>query len=189
MQIDSTEEDSYCNADLLSVCAIKHGKELRAVDSSELDMEDGIGDGGKEETQSHGGSNEEMDSDEEQHRYEGMLHGAHEGFTIKNDKVNQQHKHANAINPYAHVDLLERPKEYVVTKKRVHVKDCKRNALVDPRMKDRNTSGSEKKVGKEDAKRRRGRRTPQARKRCIPGKAGKKGGANHVDKTRAEIYS
>ena len=32
-------------------------------------MEDGIGDGGKEETQTHGDSNEGMDSDEEHHRY------------------------------------------------------------------------------------------------------------------------
>jgi hypothetical protein len=32
-------------------------------------MEYGIGDGGQEETQTHEGSNEEVDLDEEQHRY------------------------------------------------------------------------------------------------------------------------
>ncbi|KAM0865682.1 hypothetical protein ACQ4PT_043103 [Festuca glaucescens] len=179
MQIDATE-DAYCGADLLSLCFIKHGKDLRAFDSAEQDMEYGIGDGGQEETQTHEGSNEEVDLDEEHHRYEGMLDEAHEGFMIKNDKVKRQRKHVNPINPYANADLLEKPNEYVVAKKRVHV----REPLVNPLMKDKNTGG----VGGEEAKRRRGR-APQARKRCIPGKADKKAGSNHVDMTRAEISS
>lgn len=55
---------------------------------------------------------------------------------------------------------------------------------MNPLMKDKNTGG----VGGEGAKRRRGR-APQARKRCIPGKADKKAGSNHVNMTRAEISS
>jgi len=144
-----------------SSCRAKHGKEFGAVDSAELDMEDSIGDGGKEETQTHEGSNEEMDSDEELHRYDGMLDEAHEGFMTENGEV----KHGNPINPYANADLLEKPKEYVVAKKMVHVRDCEGKALVDQRM---NTSGPEKVGKEEDAKRRRGRRAPLARKRCIP---------------------
>ncbi|KAM0846514.1 hypothetical protein ACQ4PT_055617 [Festuca glaucescens] len=106
MQIDATE-DAYCGADLLSLCFIKHGKDLRAFDSAKQDMEYGIGDGGEKETQTHKGSNEEMDLDEEKHRYEGMLDEAHEGFMIKNDEVKRQRKHVNPINPYANADLLE----------------------------------------------------------------------------------
>ncbi|KAM0846516.1 hypothetical protein ACQ4PT_055617 [Festuca glaucescens] len=179
MQIDATE-DAYCGADLLSLCFIKHGKDLRAFDSAKQDMEYGIGDGGEKETQTHKGSNEEMDLDEEKHsRYEGMLDEAHEGFMIKNDEVKRQRKHVNPINPYANADLLE-PNEYVVAKKRVHA----REPLVNPLMKDKNTGG----VGGEEAQCRRGR-APQARKRCIPGKADKKAGSNHVDMTRVEISS
>ncbi|KAM0885416.1 hypothetical protein ACQ4PT_030347 [Festuca glaucescens] len=85
----------------------EHGKDLRAFDLAKQDMEYGIGDGGEEETQTHEGSNEEMDLDEEQHRYEGMLDEAHEGFMIKNDEVKRQRKHVNPINPYANADLLE----------------------------------------------------------------------------------
>lgn len=136
MQIDATE-DAYCGADLASLSFIKHGKDLRAFDSAEQDMEYGIGDGGQEETQTHEGSNEEVDLDEVQHRYEGMLDEAREGFMIKNDKVKRQRKHVNPINPYANADLLEKPSESVVAKKRVHV----REPLVNPLMKDKNTGG------------------------------------------------
>ncbi|CAM0952866.1 unnamed protein product [Alopecurus aequalis] len=113
------------------------------VDSAELDMDEGIGDGGKEETQTH----EEMVSDEEKHWCEGMFDEAGE--------VKQQRKRANPSSP-------QKPK------KRARVSCYKENALVlvDPSMKDKNTSGSDKKVGKEDAKRRRARRAPQqARKK------------------------
>ncbi|KAK1632910.1 hypothetical protein QYE76_007225 [Lolium multiflorum] len=152
MQIDATE-DAYCGADLASLSFIKHGKDLRAFDSAEQDMEYGIGDGGQEETQTHEGSNEEVDLDEEQHRYEGILDEAREGFMIKNDKLKRQRKHVNPINPYANADLLEKPSEYVVAKKRVHV----REPLVNPLMKDNNTGG----VCGEEAKRRRGRVPPE----------------------------
>uniref|UniRef100_A0ACD5T784 Uncharacterized protein n=2 Tax=Avena sativa TaxID=4498 RepID=A0ACD5T784_AVESA len=111
MQIDATEE-GYGDPDLFSINAIKGGKELKAVESAEFNVEDGSGDSENEETQTHEDSDEEMDSDEEQQRYdaqlEEMLDEAYERFvTKKGGEVKQERKRAKRINPDADADLLE----------------------------------------------------------------------------------
>lgn len=111
MQIDATEE-GYGDPDLFSINAIKGGKELKAVESAEFNLEDGSGDSGNEETQTHQDSDEEMDSDEEQQRYdaqlEEMLDEAYERFvTKKGGEVKQERKRAKRVNPDADADLLD----------------------------------------------------------------------------------
>ncbi|KAF8716181.1 hypothetical protein HU200_026457 [Digitaria exilis] len=111
MQIDATGDD-YGDPDLFSISVIKGGKELQAVESAELDVEDDIEDSGIEETQGREVSDEEIDSDEEQQRYdaqlEEMLDEAYERFvTKKGGEVKQERKRAKRINPDADADLLE----------------------------------------------------------------------------------
>ncbi|XP_062232175.1 uncharacterized protein LOC133929437 [Phragmites australis] len=111
MQIDATGDD-YGDPDLFSISAIKGGKELQAVESAELNVEDDIGDSENEGTQAREDSDEEMDSDEEQQRYdaqlEDMLDEAYERFvTKKGGEVKQERKRAKRINPDADADLLE----------------------------------------------------------------------------------
>uniref|UniRef100_A0ACD5TDJ0 Uncharacterized protein n=1 Tax=Avena sativa TaxID=4498 RepID=A0ACD5TDJ0_AVESA len=88
------------------------GKELKAVESAEFNVEDGSGDSENEATQTHEDSDEEMDSDEEQQRYdaqlEEMLDEAYERFvTKKGGEVKQERKRAKRINTDADADLLE----------------------------------------------------------------------------------
>ncbi|TKW25833.1 hypothetical protein SEVIR_3G145400v4 [Setaria viridis] len=111
MQIDATGDD-YGDPDLFSISVIKGGKELQAVESAELDVEDDIEDSENEETQAREVSDEDMDSDEEQQRYdaqlEEMLDEAYERFvTKKGGEVKQERKRAKRINPDADADLLE----------------------------------------------------------------------------------
>ncbi|CAN6345829.1 unnamed protein product [Urochloa humidicola] len=111
MQIDATGDD-YGDPDLFSISVIKGGKELQAVESAELDVEGDIEDSENEETQVHEVSDEEMDSDDEQQRYdaqlEEMLDEAYERFvTKKGGEVKQERKRAKRINPDADADLLE----------------------------------------------------------------------------------
>ncbi|CAL5096285.1 unnamed protein product [Urochloa decumbens] len=111
MQIDATGDD-YGDPDLFSISVIKGGKELQAVESAELDVEGDIEDSENEETQVREVSDEEMDSDEEQKRYdaqlEEMLDEAYERFvTKKGGEVKQERKRAKRINPDADADLLE----------------------------------------------------------------------------------
>uniref|UniRef100_A0ACD5TZG5 Uncharacterized protein n=1 Tax=Avena sativa TaxID=4498 RepID=A0ACD5TZG5_AVESA len=88
------------------------GKELKAVESAEFNVEDGSGDSENEAAQTHEDSDEEMDSDEEQQRYdaqlEEMLDEAYERFvTKKGGEVKQERKRAKRINTDADADLLE----------------------------------------------------------------------------------
>ena len=53
---------------LYSFSFFQGGKELEAVESAELDVNDEIGDSENEDTQARDDSDEEMDSDEEQQR-------------------------------------------------------------------------------------------------------------------------
>lgn len=111
MQIDATGDD-YGDPDLFSISVIKGGKELEAVESAELDVEDEIGDSENEDTQAREDSDEEMDSDKEQQRYdaqlEEMLDEAYERFvTKKGGEIKQERKRAKRINPDADADLLE----------------------------------------------------------------------------------
>ncbi|GJM89777.1 hypothetical protein PR202_ga05997 [Eleusine coracana subsp. coracana] len=111
MQIDATG-DNYGDPDLFSISAIKGGKELEAVESAELNAEDDIVDSENEGIEAHEGSNEELDSDEEQQRYdaqlEEMLDEAYERFvTKKGGEIKQERKRAKRINPDADADLLE----------------------------------------------------------------------------------
>ncbi|OEL34192.1 putative rRNA methyltransferase [Dichanthelium oligosanthes] len=111
MQIDATGDD-YGDPDLFSISVIKGGKQLQAVESAELDVEGDIEDSENEGTQAHEDSDEEMDSDEEQRRYdaqlEEMLDEAYERFvTKKGGEVKQERKRAKRINPDADADLLE----------------------------------------------------------------------------------
>ncbi|WVZ99631.1 hypothetical protein U9M48_044898 [Paspalum notatum var. saurae] len=111
MQIDATGDD-YGDPDLFSISVIKGGKELQAVESAELDVEDGSGESENEDTQAREDTDEEMDSDEEQQRYdaqlEEMLDEAYERFvTRKGGEVKQERKRAKRINPNADADLLE----------------------------------------------------------------------------------
>jgi len=111
MQIDATGDD-YGDPDLFSISVIKGGKELQAVESAELDVEDDIDDSENEETQAREVSDEEMDSDEEQQRYdaqlEEMLDEAYERFvTKKGGEVKQERKRTKRINPDADADLLK----------------------------------------------------------------------------------
>ncbi|KAM0885358.1 hypothetical protein ACQ4PT_030431 [Festuca glaucescens] len=111
MQIDATEE-GYGDPDLFSINAIKGGKELKAVESAEFNVEDGSGDSENEATQTHEDSDEEMDSDEEQQRYdaqlEDILDEAYERFVTKRGgEVKQERKRAKRVNSDADADLLE----------------------------------------------------------------------------------
>jgi len=111
MQIDATGDD-YGDPDLFSISVIKGGKELQAVESAELDVEDDIEDSENEEIQAREVSDEEMDSDEEQQRYdaqlEEMLDEAYERFvTKKGGEVKQERKRPKRINPDADADLLK----------------------------------------------------------------------------------
>ena len=58
--------------------------------------------------------------------------------------------------------MPQKPKEYVIAKKRACVRDYKEKVLVGPLMKQKNTSGYEE-IGKEDAE---GRCRPDGR-RCM----------------------
>ncbi|CAM0953767.1 unnamed protein product [Alopecurus aequalis] len=111
MQIDATEE-GYGDPDLFSINAIKGGKELKAVESAEFNVEDGSGDSENEQTQAHEDSDEEMDSDEEQQRYdaqlEEMLDEAYERFvTKKGGEVKQERKRAKRVNTEADEELVK----------------------------------------------------------------------------------
>jgi len=75
-------------------------------------VEDDIDDSENEETQAREVSDEEMDSDEEQQRYdaqlEEMLDEAYERFvTKKGGEVKQERKRTKRINPDADADLLK----------------------------------------------------------------------------------
>ncbi|KAL5202167.1 hypothetical protein ABZP36_013119 [Zizania latifolia] len=111
MQIDATG-DNYGDPDLFSISAIKGGKELQAVESAELNVEDDLGDSENEDIQTCGNSDEEMDSDEEQQRYdaqlEEMLDEAYERYVTKRGgEAKQERKRAKRVNPDADTDLLE----------------------------------------------------------------------------------
>ncbi|KAG8094331.1 hypothetical protein GUJ93_ZPchr0012g19201 [Zizania palustris] len=111
MQIDATG-DNYGDPDLFSISAIKGGKELQAVESAELNVEDDLGDSENEDIPTRGNSDEEMDSDEEQQRYdaqlEEMLDEAYERYVTKRGgEAKQERKRAKRVNPDADTDLLE----------------------------------------------------------------------------------
>jgi AdoMet-dependent rRNA methyltransferase SPB1 len=111
MQIDATG-DNYGDPDLFSITAIKGGKELEAVQSAELNADDDIGDSENEGIEACEDSDGEMDSDEEQQRYdaqlEEMLDEAYERFvTKKGREIKQERKRAKRINPDADAELLE----------------------------------------------------------------------------------
>ncbi|XP_038981525.1 pre-rRNA 2'-O-ribose RNA methyltransferase-like [Phoenix dactylifera] len=104
MQIDATE-DSYFDQDLFSLSSIKGKKELQAIDSVELE-EGGndIRDSESEETHAavgHGHSSSEMDSDEEQRRYdeqlEEMLDEAYERYVSRKGGSTKQRKRAKLV--------------------------------------------------------------------------------------------
>uniref|UniRef100_A0A0E0A2X6 Putative rRNA methyltransferase n=1 Tax=Oryza glumipatula TaxID=40148 RepID=A0A0E0A2X6_9ORYZ len=111
MQIDATG-DNYGDPDLFSISAIKGGKELQAIESAELNVEDAQGDSENEDIQTREYSDEEMDSDEEQQRYdaqlEEMLDEAYERYvTKKGGEVKQERKRAKRVNTDADEELLE----------------------------------------------------------------------------------
>uniref|UniRef100_A0A0E0D6F2 rRNA methyltransferase n=1 Tax=Oryza meridionalis TaxID=40149 RepID=A0A0E0D6F2_9ORYZ len=111
MQIDATG-DNYGDPDLFSISAIKGGKELQAIESAELNLEDAQGDSENEDIQTHEYSDKEMDSDEEQRRYdaqlEEMLDEAYERYvTKKGGEVKQERKRAKRVNTDADEELLE----------------------------------------------------------------------------------
>ncbi|TVU20279.1 hypothetical protein EJB05_36482 [Eragrostis curvula] len=115
MQIDATGDD-YGDPDLFSISAIKGGKELQAVESAELVVEDDNGDSDDEGIQAHEDTDEEVDSDEEQQRYdaqlEELLDQAYERFvTKKGGEVKQERKRAKRIDPDADAALLEGGKD------------------------------------------------------------------------------
>uniref|UniRef100_A0A0E0HIK5 Putative rRNA methyltransferase n=1 Tax=Oryza nivara TaxID=4536 RepID=A0A0E0HIK5_ORYNI len=130
MQIDATG-DNYGDPDLFSISAIKGGKELQAIESAELNVEDAQGDSENEDIQTREYSDEEMDSDEEQQRFynftaipkmcnmvifptrydaqlEEMLDEAYERYvTKKGGEVKQERKRAKRVNTDADEELLE----------------------------------------------------------------------------------
>uniref|UniRef100_A0A0E0L5V1 Putative rRNA methyltransferase n=1 Tax=Oryza punctata TaxID=4537 RepID=A0A0E0L5V1_ORYPU len=111
MQIDATG-DNYGDPDLFSISAIKGGKELQAIESAELNIEDAQGDSENEDIQTREYSDKEMDSDEEQQRYdaqlEEMLDEAYERYvTKKGGEVKQERKRAKRVNTDADAELLE----------------------------------------------------------------------------------
>ncbi|XP_065024809.1 uncharacterized protein LOC135649850 [Musa acuminata AAA Group] len=115
MQIDATE-DSYFDRDLFSLSAIKGKKELSAIDSAELDDEYSKGDAAdsEDETQTamlHDDSSSEMDSDEEQKRYdaqlEEMLDEAYERYVIRKGGNTKKQKRAKRDTASNDVDILE----------------------------------------------------------------------------------
>ncbi|KAG8069254.1 hypothetical protein GUJ93_ZPchr0005g14753 [Zizania palustris] len=92
---------------------VQGGKELQAVESADLNVEDDLGDSENEDIQTRGNSDEEMDSDEEQQRYdaqlEEMLDEAYERYVTKRGgEAKQERKRAKRVNPDADTDLLER---------------------------------------------------------------------------------
>uniref|UniRef100_A0A0D9WJV3 Putative rRNA methyltransferase n=1 Tax=Leersia perrieri TaxID=77586 RepID=A0A0D9WJV3_9ORYZ len=110
MQIDATG-DNYGDPDLFSISAIKGGKELQAVESAELNVDD-LGDSENEDIKTREDTDEEMDSDREQQRYdaqlEEMLDEAYERYvTKKGGEVKQECKRAKRVNTDADADLLE----------------------------------------------------------------------------------
>ncbi|XP_072994044.1 adoMet-dependent rRNA methyltransferase spb1 [Typha latifolia] len=115
MQIDATE-DSYFDRELFSLSSIKGKKELLAVNSAELNEEEGagnFGDSENEETQAvpHEDSSDEMDSDEEQRRYndqlEEMLDEAYERYVTRKGGNAKQYKRPKRDASNADADLLE----------------------------------------------------------------------------------
>lgn len=113
MQIDATE-DGYFDRELFSLSSIKGKKELQAVDSVELNDEGGddLRDSESEETpagREH--SLSEMDSDEEQKRYdeqlEEMLDEAYERYVSRKGGSTKQRKHAKLAFSNDDAELLE----------------------------------------------------------------------------------
>ncbi|OAY63316.1 AdoMet-dependent rRNA methyltransferase spb1 [Ananas comosus] len=115
-QIDATE-DSYFDRELFSLSSIKGKKELQAVESNELsekeDADRNLGDSDSEEADAvaDGDSPEEVDTDEEQQRYndqlEDMLDEAYERYLNRKGGGTKQYKRAKRIDPNADEDLLE----------------------------------------------------------------------------------
>ncbi|XP_010926065.1 uncharacterized protein [Elaeis guineensis] len=114
MQIDATE-DSYFDQDLFSLSSIKGKNELQAIDSAEPDEGgDDIGDSESEETHAaadHEYSSREMDSDEEQRRYdeqlEEMLDEAYERYVSRKGGSTKQRKRAKLVMSNDGGELLE----------------------------------------------------------------------------------
>ncbi|KAG1346885.1 pre-rRNA 2'-O-ribose RNA methyltransferase [Cocos nucifera] len=114
MQIDATE-DSYFDQDLFSLSSIKGKNELQAIDSVEPDEGgDDIRDSESEETHAavgHEHSSSEMDSDEEQKRYdeqlEEMLDEAYERYVSRKGGSIKQHKRAKLVMSNDDGELLE----------------------------------------------------------------------------------
>lgn len=109
MQIDAAE-DGYSDPDLFPTCDIEGGKELRAVESSLLDLEEDIRNSENEETQAYEDSGEEMDYDQEQQRYgaqiKGTLDEAHVPFVTKScGEVKRPSKRAKQTNPYDNTEM------------------------------------------------------------------------------------
>ncbi|KAI3982658.1 hypothetical protein MKX01_021415, partial [Papaver californicum] len=100
MQVDALE-DGYQEHDLFSLSSIKGKKDLEIVDSTELDYENGnLGDSENEnqETGIQNDSSSDVDTDEEQQRYddelEGFLDEAYERYVTRKEGSSQQRKRA-----------------------------------------------------------------------------------------------
>ncbi|KAI3903156.1 hypothetical protein MKW98_031810 [Papaver atlanticum] len=100
MQVDALE-DGYQEHDLFSLSSIKGKKDLEIVDSTELDDETGnLGDSENEdqETRIQNDSSSDIDTDEEQQRYddelEGFLDEAYERYVTRKEGSSQQRKRA-----------------------------------------------------------------------------------------------
>ncbi|KAF8406450.1 hypothetical protein HHK36_008537 [Tetracentron sinense] len=110
MQIDALE-DGYVDNDLFSLSSIKGKKDLVAVNTTEIDDENGgLGNSENEET-SDDEEPSDVDSDEEQKRYddqlEELLDQAYERFAARNEGSTMQRKRAKRAYSKDGEELLE----------------------------------------------------------------------------------
>ncbi|WOL14488.1 FtsJ-like methyltransferase family protein [Canna indica] len=114
LQIDATE-DSYFDKDLFSLSVIKGKKELLAIDSADLNDEYSKGDlVDSEDEETHRAkedSSSDMDSDEEQKRYdeqlEEMLDQAYERYVTRTGGKTTQRKRAKKASSNGDIALVE----------------------------------------------------------------------------------
>ncbi|XP_020267335.1 putative rRNA methyltransferase [Asparagus officinalis] len=113
MQIDATQ-DSYYDRELFSLASIKGKKELQAVDSTEIDEENDFNVSDSEDEASPAEDHEEsgeMDSDEEQKRYdehlEEMLDEAYERYISKKGGSSKQRKRVKLARTNGQDELFE----------------------------------------------------------------------------------
>ncbi|KAJ0985878.1 hypothetical protein J5N97_004234 [Dioscorea zingiberensis] len=114
MQIDATE-DSYNDNSLFSLSSIKGKKELSAIDTAELNHEDGeFTDSENEEMRAtvyHDAAESPVDSDEDQKRYdkqlEEMLDQAYERYVTRKGGSTKPSKRAKRVVSTDGTDLME----------------------------------------------------------------------------------